>query len=142
MTQVSRLPLPKDLEEQMYSIFRRSLAGLTREEEIAELLDDLLTPTEKVMLAKRLAIAVLLEKGYDQRAIHRIMRVSTSTVSAVNFWRKHKGAGYRRIGERVKREQAWQDFLGKVDKWVASFSRMSKSIYPVAPRETRHRDKI
>ena len=81
MTQVSRLPLPKKLEEQMYTLFRRVLSELHSEGDITDFLDDLLTPTEKVMLAKRLAIAFLLEKGYDQRAIHTILKVSTTTVT-------------------------------------------------------------
>ncbi len=83
LRQVSRLPLPKVLEEQMYELFRKALADLHTEDDVQAFLDDLLTSTEKVMLGKRFAIAVLLAKNYDYRAIQRIMKVSMSTVASV-----------------------------------------------------------
>ena len=65
MTQVSRIRLPKAVEDQMHGALRKALADLRTEEEVGEFLEDLLTPTEKIMLGKRLAIAILLDKGYD-----------------------------------------------------------------------------
>jgi uncharacterized protein YerC len=113
MTQVSRFPLSKTLEDQMHSLFRRALATLTTEQDIGEFLDDLLSPTEKVMLGKRLAIAILLDKGYDQRTIHNIMKVSVTTVNTVNFWLKQKGKGYYLVLSKLKKQKEWQQF--KVD---------------------------
>ncbi len=115
MSQISRFPLSKSLEAQMFTLFRRVLADFHSESHIEELLDDLLTPTEKIMLGKRLAIAFLLEKGYDQRTIHSIMNVSVSTVNGVNYWLKNKGNGYRRAIAMVRREEKWQSFLEKLE---------------------------
>lgn len=97
----------------MHSLFRRALATLTTEQDIGEFLDDLLSPTEKVMLGKRLAIAILLDKGYDQRTIHNIMKVSVTTVNTVNFWLKQKGKGYYLVLSKLKKQKEWQQF--KVD---------------------------
>ena len=115
MSQVSRFPLSKTLETQMFTLFRRVLADLHTESHIEELLDDLLTPTEKIMLGKRLAIAFLLEKGYDQRTIHSILNVSVSTVNGVNYWLKNKGVGYRRAIAMVRRDEKWHSFMQKLD---------------------------
>ncbi len=116
MPQVSRLPLSKDLEAQMFTLFRNVLADLHKDSDIQEFLDDLLTPTEKIMLGKRLAIAFLLERGYTQRAIHTIMKVSVTTVSAVSLWLHHKGNGYRRVIERIQAEQQLDDFIAQIDE--------------------------
>jgi uncharacterized protein YerC len=115
MTQISRVPLSKNLEEQMFTLFRRVLAELHSESDIADFLDDLLSPTEKIMLGKRLAIAFLLEKGYDQRAIHTILKVSTSTVNSVNYWLQHRGHGYRKVIGMVRKTERWQKFIEGLD---------------------------
>jgi len=116
MTQVSRYPLSKELQEQMFTLFRRVLADVHTEKDIADLLDDLLTPTEKIMLGKRLAIAFLLERGYDQRAIHSILKVSTTTVNTVNYWFQHKGRGYKKVIAMVRKTEKWVQFVENLDK--------------------------
>ncbi len=121
MAQVSRVPLAKDLEIQMHTLFRKVLADLRSEEDIKNLLDDLLTPTEKIMLGKRLAIAFLLEKGYDQRSIHYLMRCSLATVNQVNYWFKNQGSGYRRAIAMIRKAEKWQDFLERLDGMFEEF---------------------
>lgn len=116
MSQVSRLPLSKGLETQMYSLFRKVLADFRTEKDVEDFLEDLLTPTEKIMLGKRFAIAFLLDQGYTQRAIHSIMRVSVTTVSAVSFWLHHKGVGYRKVIDKIRAEQKMNDFIGQIDE--------------------------
>ncbi len=142
MAQVSRLPLPKALSLQMQKLFYKSLAELTTEEDVADFLNDLLTPTEKVMLQKRLAIAFLLQKGYDQRTIHRIMKVSVTTVNSVNFWLKNQGKGYRNIIEKMRKGQKFTNNLEKFDSLLRQFSDLGKSVYPSSPQEKGPRDSI
>ena len=45
------------------------------------ILKDLLTKTERVMLAKRLTMIVLINKGYSPYRITKILKVSSSTVA-------------------------------------------------------------
>ena len=63
------------------------------------------------MLGKRLAIAMLLEKGYDHRTIHSILKVSTTTVSSVNFWLQTKGKGYRKVIRAIQDSKKWNEFF-------------------------------
>jgi len=115
MTQVSRIPLSKDLEAEMHALLQYVLADLRTKNEICLFLDDLLTPTEKVMLGKRLAIAFLIEEGHDHRSIQRIMHVSLTTVSSVHFWLKNRGDGYRMVIARMKKEKEWAGRLNKLN---------------------------
>ncbi|MCX6793923.1 MAG: Trp family transcriptional regulator, partial [Candidatus Gottesmanbacteria bacterium] len=111
MTQISRRPLSKELEHRMFSLFRNALVNVRSEREAADLMDDLLSPMEKIMLGKRLAIAFLLDRGYDQRTIHTVLHVSVTTVNSVNYWLQQKGDGYRRAVRLARREQKWEKFF-------------------------------
>lgn len=62
---------------------------------------DLLTPTERIMLAKRLAIAAFLIEGLPYHAISEMLKVSTSTIGRVNLWLKTAGDGYRLVIEKI-----------------------------------------
>ena len=80
-------------------------------------LNDLLTPTERVVLAKRLAIAVLLIKGWGYLAIQNFLKVSSDTVGKVSQIVKNN-RGYRRIVERMLRTEAGRQFWQDVIKLV------------------------
>ena len=133
MAQVSRRPLSKQIELQMHSALRRALAGIKTEEGIGYFLDDLLTPTEKMMLGKRLAIAILLDKGYDQRTIHSIMSVSVTTVNSVNYWYKHQGRGYRAVINKLKTDSDWEDIKHEIEKSLKEFFSTRRPLIPNMP---------
>ena len=97
MAQVSRSPLAKDVGEKVIDIFLDTFAKIKNKDQAAKLLNDLLTPTEKIMLAKRLSIAYMLQKGYDYRTISQVLRVSTTTVARMSLTSKLAGEGFRTI---------------------------------------------
>lgn len=128
MTQVSRYPLSKEVAQEMNLLFLRAFALLRKESDVQDLLEDLLTPNERIMLGKRLAIAYLLDKGLDQRSVHTIMKVSVSTVSGVNYWLTHRGTGYRNVLRLFKKNEEWKSFIDKLDNLLyQTFS--EKAIY-------------
>lgn len=65
MPQVSRRPISRELSERMNEILWGALAKLGRKPEVASFLEDILTRTERVMVAKRMAIALLLSRGWE-----------------------------------------------------------------------------
>ncbi len=101
MPQVSKIPIKKDIEIKIRRAFSQSLAKISSESEMEKYIFDLFTPTERVMLAKRLAIAALLVKGLTYKEISQKLRVSTSTVARVNLWLKHSGKGYKTAVEKI-----------------------------------------
>lgn len=120
MTQVSRIPLSKELEFEMHTFLQFALADLQTKHDVQVFLDDLLTPTEKVMLGKRLFIAFLIEEGHDHRTISTMMHVSLSTISSVHFWLKNKGEGYRYVIQRMKKEKKWVEQINRVNDLIES----------------------
>jgi len=118
MTQVSKLPLTKEVEERIFAVFLKTIADLKTPQEIKDFLDDFLSPVEKIMLAKRLAIAILLGKGYDYRSVREILRVTPGTIASVNLRLKYAGVGYKKIVEKTMREQKIGRVFDKVGNIV------------------------
>ncbi len=86
-------------------IFSRS--NLKRETSF--LVNDLLTPTERIMLAKRLAIILMLENGYSFSAIERTLKVTRQTI--VRFWKMAKLGKFSYLKQsKIKKVSFWKDF--------------------------------
>lgn len=112
MSQVSGFPIHKKVEERMFEIFKSTISSLKNSQEIDDFLEDFLSPVEKIMLSKRLSIAILLAKGYTYPSIANILRVTPSTIAMVSLRFKYSGKGYKRMVERIlsaeKRDNFWQ----------------------------------
>lgn len=115
MTQVSKYPLSKNTEQRLYSLFWETIAELNSPAKSEEFFNDLLTPTEKVMLAKRLAIAVMLIKGYEYASIRSIINVSPSTIGSVSLWLKYSGKGYRDTVEKLLKKERVKEVVDTID---------------------------
>lgn len=94
--------MPKDIERKIRKAFTKALADISSQDEMESYIFDLLTPTERIMLAKRLAIAALLIKEVPYQVISDHLNVSTATVARVNLWLKTAGDGYRLAIGRIK----------------------------------------
>jgi uncharacterized protein YerC len=104
MSQVSKRKLDPELERKIFHYFFLTLSSLNKKE-LEKFLDDFLSPTERTMLAKRLAIALLLSKGYDYRQISQVLKVSICTVGSVSLMLKLEKGGLRRaVGKALRRE--------------------------------------
>lgn len=101
VTQVSRFKLRPEVEKRIYSLLVDNLVGFRDKEEFNSFLDDFLSPIEKTILAKRLAIAVLIAKGNDYQNIREILKVTPGTISKMSLHMKYGNGAVRRAAERV-----------------------------------------
>jgi len=119
MTQVSRYPIHKDVEKRMFEVLKETISHLRSPEEIEDFLHDFLSPVEKIMLAKRLSIAVLLHKGYGYGAIAQVLRVSPPTIATVSLLLKYSGKGYKRAVEKITTGEKMDAFWKKIEDILA-----------------------
>lgn len=119
MSQVSKYPLAKDIEQKILEIFCQSLADLKNKESVYQFITDFLTPTEKTMLAKRLAIAILLFKDYDHRHISQYLKVSTTTINYVKAKLQYGGEGYKLVISKYLKQQKREEFFDKLDEEIS-----------------------
>ncbi|MDO8443851.1 MAG: Trp family transcriptional regulator [Candidatus Azambacteria bacterium] len=121
MSQVSRNPLSKESNYEIQATLWWLLARLDNDSDIRNFLNSLLTKTEKIMLAKRLAIAFLLNKNYSQRDISDALKVSTSTVCRIKEVMDKTEGDYEifikkleKRSELKKLEKQFDKFIGKL----------------------------
>lgn len=105
MTQVSKYPISKTIADRIFELFLKSLVKIHNQQEADQFISDLLTPTEKIMLSKRLAIALLLQKNYDYRTIQKTIRVSAPTITSVNMAIRYGSEGYRNLLNKILKEE-------------------------------------
>ncbi|MBI4066926.1 hypothetical protein HY407_00970 [Candidatus Gottesmanbacteria bacterium] len=129
MSQVSRRFLKKDIEDRITKILEEALVSCSTTSEASEFIEDLLTPTEKIMLAKRLAISFLLIKGYTYSSIESTLKVSDSTVGFVALQLKHKGTGLRKIIHKLYKKQQWRNFLDDLGEAAVEIFGSSKLVH-------------
>lgn len=114
MAQVSNYPISKDVYDRIFEIFLKTLVNVKNDKEAKGLVESLLTPVERIMLTKRLAIAFLLEKGYKFREIQKVIKVSLPTIAAVNIARQYSGGeGYKNVVKKILRDEKINEFLEK-----------------------------
>lgn len=127
MTQVSKYPISKSIFDRIFEIFLRTFIKIKNKEQADQFISNLLTPTEKIMLAKRLAIAFLLEKNYDYRTIQSIIRVSSPTITSVSMSLKYGSEGYRKLIAEIIKEEKLVSLLGNsISKLLSMPSSLEK----------------
>lgn len=119
MSQISRRKMNESVEQKVFSLFSEVLVNLNKKEEIESFITDLLSPTERTMLAKRLSIALLLSRGYNYEEICNILKVSTETIGRIALWSKRGGQGFDIAISKITTKEKRQEFLLDLEKLVA-----------------------
>jgi uncharacterized protein YerC len=106
MAQVSKYRLRPDVWEKVFNMFLESFLSVKKKDDLNAFVHSIFTPTERIMLAKRFAAAVLLAKGTDQRSVARKLRMSTTTISKMSSILKYEGDGLYPVIEKIIRSQS------------------------------------
>jgi len=85
MVQISRYKLDDQLLDRLFDLFFEIVGKHDNQEKFNQVINDLLSPVERIMIAKRIAIMYLLLKRIDHRNICRVLKVSTATVAKFNL---------------------------------------------------------
>lgn len=117
MSQISQRKMDDTIQAMMFEMFLGSFSKCTDQSEVASYLGDILTETEAVVLAKRLAIALMLTKGYNYNQICDFLKVTPPTISKVKTWLSMKGDGFRGVLAKViedpETEKFWEGLKEK-----------------------------
>lgn len=122
MGKVSRRYLDKQLAMHISSLFWKSIAGIKTPEEAEAFFKDLLSPTEELMLIKRLAIAVLLAQGHTYDLIDDTLKVSRPTIMNVSYWLKSGGSGYQKAVSKILANKKKEAILDAIEEVILRLS--------------------
>jgi Trp operon repressor len=100
MPHVSRKKIKKEIATELADQFLTFLSITQSKTEARILANELLSQTERVMLAKRLAIIVLLVRGYSFVQIGEALGVTPQTITRV--WKGMKDGKYQKIARYAR----------------------------------------
>ncbi len=83
--------------------FYLMVASLNNVSEVEKFLKDLLTPSESVMIARRIQIAKMLLEGALHEEIRRKLGVGFSTINQVDRWLNNGFGGYKLALKKLKK---------------------------------------
>jgi len=126
MPQVSKNPLGKETNQEIQAALWWLLARLNSDDNIKDFLGGFLTNTEKIMLAKRLAIAFLANKNYDYKDISNALKVSTNTVYRIKDAMDRTGGNYKFFIKKLEKREEFQ-------KFSKNFNRLIKNLTAIIP---------
>lgn len=118
MPQLSKKPLPYEVKEKILNTLFDSIINIGRRNVVKEFIDNLLTPTEKIMLAKRLAAAYFLEKGCTYKFISKILKLSPTTINTIQRELIKGGGGYKAVFRLISNTSKLEELMEKLDRIV------------------------
>src|SRR3989344_9035841 len=127
MAQISKKYLSEDIQNKISGTLMEAVSQVKGRQDTQLFLNDLLTPTERVVLAKRLAIAILLLKGWGYEPIQNFLKVSSDTVGKVSVIVKNS-QGYRKAVKNILVTEAGRKFWQNVVKLAHRFSTRDRLI--------------
>ena len=119
MTKVSKYLMSEDVEKRMYEVFWKTVADLKSPAFAEEFFNELLTPTEKIMLAKRLAISILLIKKYTYSEIVDIIKVSPVTIGSIARWLNTGGKAFRNVIAKILKQEKQDEFWDNLEQFLS-----------------------
>lgn len=114
MTQISKKFVSKDIFYELFDNFDYLIVSLKSKEEVFNCFKDLLTKHEKIILAKRIAILLLLTKGLTFLEIRQAIRVSTNTVSRYKKLLDDNSESYKIIIKKMEEFESTRKFYEKL----------------------------
>ena len=119
MTKISKYLVNKEVEKRMFEVFWQTIADLKDPMSVEAFFQELLTPTEKVMLAKRLAISILLTKKYSYEQIVDVLKVSQATIGSIARWLKTEGVAFQKAINIILKKEKQEEFWDNLEQFLS-----------------------
>jgi len=120
--QISKIKLRPKVEREIKDMLAQVVSDLKSQNNTRIFLRDFLTPAEELVLAKRLAILLYLEKGKSYEEIKQDLRVSSATIASVQSMLEQGSEGFMLALKRMKAEEFAEEWSGKIAKLFQSVS--------------------
>lgn len=115
MSQVSKYRMSPKIESKVFGMFINSIKNTKTSDEVVDFLNDLLSPTEKIMLAKRVSIAFLLfEDKYTYEDISKVLKVSRGTIAKVHSVLISQGKGFKKILGNILQRKIFKNTISEI----------------------------
>lgn len=114
MSQVSKHKLNQKVFDKIFSLFPQLLGRLSRKGDESLIINTLFSTTERTMIAKRIATAFMLTKGYTYEQIKEKLCISFSTIGKIAEITKTADSKFTKELQLIAKEQAFGEFLDAI----------------------------
>lgn len=128
MPQVSKRLTSQKISKRLPELLIETIVNCSSKDHTREFLDDFLTPTEKIMLGKRLAIAVLLLKDYDYATISQLLKVSSATIGKIVNLLRFSDGGLKMMAEKQLNKDNWKNLFFEAGRMFLKLNRPFRHI--------------
>ena len=115
MARLSSYKLKPEIHEKLANLFLEVLSATNKTDSGRLFINNLLSTSEQLMLAKRVGVAILVKRGYSYEAIKDVLKVSQGTVAKVTDILARAPKVSHRILERIIIEKQVAETLGKIE---------------------------
>jgi uncharacterized protein YerC len=105
MPHISKRFLEKNKYVEIHKQLYKAVFSLVRSGKTKLIFDELLTKTEKIMLAKRLTIIIMIDQKESIYAIENTLKVSPSTVARMQV--QYDEGEYKGLLEEIKQQNSF-----------------------------------
>lgn len=119
MTKISKYLIKADVEKRMFEVFWKTIADLRNPDAVEDFFKELLFPSEQVMLAKRLAVSILLSKKYTYANIIDILKVSPVTIGIISRWLKKEGKAFQKAIDKILQQEKQEEFWDNLEQFLS-----------------------
>ena len=116
MVQVPRRQLKNEIREEISENLWIAISAVSKKEDVLDFIYDILSPAERLMIEKRLAVAILLLRGWKYDSIKEFLKVSNSTINSVRSNIERGGKGFRFIVEQLGKKKSLGQIIKKSEK--------------------------
>jgi len=113
MTRICRIPVEDKVLQRLYFLLFEVVNCMDEEESFSEIINELLSPTERIMVAKRVAIIYLLMKKINYENIADVLKVAPATIAKFHKIMIENGSIKKALKGIVANEKV-KDFLEKL----------------------------
>lgn len=110
MTRISRYKLKEEVLNKAFFLFFEIVGKKNDREEFNNIIFDLLSPTERIMIAKRITLVYLLLKNIDYLTIVDVLKVSPATIAKFRLLME-KSTGIVPAFKNILRNEKIGEFL-------------------------------
>ncbi len=90
------------------------LADCKDKRSVATFLDAILTPTEKIMIAKRLGTVIMLEERIPTTRIDKTLKITRMTIGKIKLMAKAGSRGYEMALKKLEKKKEWKEIKRKL----------------------------
>lgn len=116
MPRVSKSKIEIERSKEISEHFSYLISSLSQKGEIENFVDEFLTKEEKIMLAKRLVLFMLLKRNYSPTNIRSGLKMSHETIRIYQNQLDNKNAQFHKTIERLVNREKSKEFFSKLDE--------------------------